>query len=243
MDVLFFLKLRTAFIRKFYEQASFGFVETKRKIEAYEAPFDNPSYDESGEPPYLQEWQDADESLDFLGQSCICHLAASVKLYLEEARQRLEGAWPTWSGKLVVPPLDTKVLKEHGYFQAYRKWCEQLGIDMARSGADLGLIEEVVLVRNRAQHPDSIGLHTLTQDKKYRSKFPKPFFGHRFEQAMYEHEGEEVGYSFPWMLSISGDKVLRAIAETERLCEFLDEEFGRWPKQPEDPLNAGTPQQ
>ena len=56
MDVLFFLRERTKFIRYFYETAAEPFRETIRKIEADEAPFDNPPYSEDGEPPFLEEW-------------------------------------------------------------------------------------------------------------------------------------------------------------------------------------------
>ena len=42
MEVLFFLKERTKFIRHFYDAAGDPFHETKRRIEAGEAPFDNP---------------------------------------------------------------------------------------------------------------------------------------------------------------------------------------------------------
>ncbi len=55
MEVLFFLKERTKFIRHFYETAGESFRETKRQIEAGEPPFDNPPYSEDGEPPYLEE--------------------------------------------------------------------------------------------------------------------------------------------------------------------------------------------
>ena len=61
MDVLFFLKERTKFIRYFYETAGEPFRETIRKIEADEAPFDDPPYSEDGEPPFLEEWTEADE--------------------------------------------------------------------------------------------------------------------------------------------------------------------------------------
>ncbi|MEO7825814.1 MAG: hypothetical protein ABIR60_01625, partial [Allosphingosinicella sp.] len=60
MDILFFLKLRTDFIRRHYHVAVAAFVEQKRLIEDAEPPFDNPPYSEDGEPPYLEEWMDAD---------------------------------------------------------------------------------------------------------------------------------------------------------------------------------------
>lgn len=63
MDVLYFLKERTRFIRYFYETACQPFRETMRKIEAGEEPFE-PPYSEDGEPPFLTEWLEADTALD-----------------------------------------------------------------------------------------------------------------------------------------------------------------------------------
>ena len=68
MEVLFFLKERTKFIQHFYETAGEPFRETMRKIEADEPPFDNPPYSEDGEPPYLEEWIQAEEELEVLGR-------------------------------------------------------------------------------------------------------------------------------------------------------------------------------
>ena len=91
MDVLFFLKERTRFIRYFYQTAAEPFRETIRKIEAGEAPFDDPPYSEDGEPPFLEEWLAADTALAMLGRTCISMLSASLQLYFK-----------TWEGELGV---------------------------------------------------------------------------------------------------------------------------------------------
>src|SRR5688500_1941943 len=93
MDVLWFLKRRTSFVRNFYERASAQFLETKRRIERREAPFDKPPADNSGEPPFLKEWQDADEAIEFLGQACVSFLSASVVLYLTESEREFRAQW------------------------------------------------------------------------------------------------------------------------------------------------------
>jgi hypothetical protein len=87
MNVLFFLQRRIVFIRDFYRDASSPFDERKRKIEASEEPFEPPPYDEgeSTEPPFLEEWMEASESLDVLGQMCISMLSSSLRLYLQES--------------------------------------------------------------------------------------------------------------------------------------------------------------
>ena len=82
MDVRFFLTKRIAFIRQLYAVASAPYVERKRKIETGEEPF-VPPYSGGSEPPFLEEWLEADESLHVLAYSCISMLAASLHLYLK----------------------------------------------------------------------------------------------------------------------------------------------------------------
>ena len=94
MDVLFFFKQRTRFIRHFYETAGMPFRETKRKIEAKEPPFDDPPYSEDGEPPYVEEWIAASEAQEVLGRTCLSMLSTSLQLYFMtwEKNSRFEGS-------------------------------------------------------------------------------------------------------------------------------------------------------
>jgi hypothetical protein len=85
MDVGYFLRDRIAFIRQFFDGASLSFAEKKRKIEAGEDPF-VPPYSEDGEPAFLDEWIEADESLQVLGYSCISMLAAALHLWRIQSR-------------------------------------------------------------------------------------------------------------------------------------------------------------
>lgn len=82
MDVRFFLNRRIGFIRQLYTTASAPYLERQRKIEAEEEPF-VPPYSEDGEPPFLEEWLEADESLHVVAYSCVSMLAAALHLYFE----------------------------------------------------------------------------------------------------------------------------------------------------------------
>src|SRR5687768_17230296 len=93
MDVLYFLKERTRVLEYFYNSASLPFNEIKRKIEGAEAPFDDPPYDESGEPAYLEEWLDADLGLEILGRNCISMLSATLQLYFKTWERELCVRW------------------------------------------------------------------------------------------------------------------------------------------------------
>jgi hypothetical protein len=60
VDIQLFLNERIEFIlRQLYRTASEPYVECKRTIEAEEDPF-VPPYSEDGEPPFLEEWLEAD---------------------------------------------------------------------------------------------------------------------------------------------------------------------------------------
>ena len=83
MDVLYFLKERTGFIRRHHETAAAPFRATIRNIEEGKVPFDDPPYSEDGEPAFLAEWIDAATGLDMLGRACISMLSASLQLYFK----------------------------------------------------------------------------------------------------------------------------------------------------------------
>ena len=157
MEVLFFLQRRTKFIRAFYEEASFPFTERKRKIKAGEYPF-KPPYSECYDPPFLSR-EEADEALDVLGQMCISMLSSSLQLYFKESVSELHRRY---SGESLAKagigrPEDYKAtFKNEGWINGYRVYSrEQLAIDWTKSPSNLNLLEEIVLARNRAQHPDT----------------------------------------------------------------------------------------
>ncbi len=226
MDVLYFLRERTKFLRTFYVSAADVFVERQRKINDGEAPYDerpagyNPEY---GEPPYFPEWQQAEDSIDFLGQAGISFLSASLGLYLDEFRAGL-GRHKT------VPEFDTKLAKRDGALAAYRKWFSELGADLADAGCDLGIIEQIFLARNSVQHPKSIGLLALRPSAKQKAKYSRPFFVHPLEEVLvagHLENGNEPHRDLSWM-QVSREKLMVAISEVEKLCAWIDKKFLPW---------------
>src|SRR5262245_48903769 len=123
MDVLYFLKSRTVFIRQFYEVTAAPYLERKRKIKAGEEPFEEPYCDEysSGEPTYLEEWMYADESLHVLAYACISMLAASLHLYFK-----------TWERLFHTPAGDLfkAEFRKNGWLAGYKAYfTEYVGIN------------------------------------------------------------------------------------------------------------------
>lgn len=215
MDVLFFLKERTKFIRYFYETAAEPFRETMRKIKAGEAPFDNPPYTEDGEPPFLEEWMEADEGLEVLGRACISMLSASLQLYFKTWENELGITWEKGEMKRAF---------KNGFLHGY-KTCfgEALLLSWDDCPADFALLEQVVLARHRDQHPDHIATMRVDHTAKDREKFPQLFFVSEIEKAMYiDSETGRITWMNP-AVHVSGDMLLAAIKEVETLAEWLDE--------------------
>ena len=86
MDILAGLRGKLRFIERHYAAVSQPFLEVKRKIQAGEDPFQPLSFDPETatdfEPPFLEEWQDATESLNLEGQAALKLVQAALREYL-----------------------------------------------------------------------------------------------------------------------------------------------------------------
>jgi hypothetical protein len=89
MDVGWFLKERTKFIRHYYAVAAEPFEAIKSKIEKGEEPYE-PPYSEDGEPPFLEEWSDAETCIQVIGRTCVTMLSESLKLYFQTWEELLD---------------------------------------------------------------------------------------------------------------------------------------------------------
>ena len=213
MDIFWFLKHRTAFIRSFYKRASQPFVDTKEQINNSAPPFDKPPFDESGDPPYLEEWQDAEDALEVLGQMCLSCLTTALQLYLRETvgkvRQRV-GANAT------VPPLQQK----RG-FAGYETWFGNFDIQFQCARANIQLIREIISTRNLIQHPESIALMHAHQRDADHKRFRRPFFAHPIEKAI----ADRAPQFEPRLLWIGSEALTTAVDEVERFCQWLEDEL------------------
>lgn len=177
MDVLSFLKDRTRLIRQYYECAAQPLNEIMRQIEAEEAPY-VPPYSEDGEPPFLSEWIDASELLEVTGRCCISMLSASLQLYFK-----------TWECELGLScgKEFAAEFKRVGLVGGYRAClAERAGVNWSCCPVDLDLIEQVVLARNRDQHPESIMTIRVTLAEKDRLRYPRPFFLSEQEAELFQ---------------------------------------------------------
>lgn len=224
MEIQYFLEERTAFIRYYYKTASESFHEIQRKIEAEEPPFDNPFYSEDGEPPFLEEHGDAADGLNMLGRTAITMLKQAMQDYFNE-----------WETRLNVPrdrELDAAFRKD-GMFNGYRHMFEKvLAVKWSDSGADLELLEQVVLARNAEQHETRItSRHANHSDKDVERFGDKLRFVSDMERKYRERmkAGEEsFEEAFPFWLGhvdVTEEDLVEATDQLEKLVEFLEPKF------------------
>lgn len=215
MDVRFFLMRRLAFIEQLYTNSAAPFIERKRKIEIEEEPFSHPYSEDGGEPAFLSEWLDADESLQVLGCSCISMLAAAFRFYFK-----------TWERQIAIP-VDASLkstFTNHGWFNGYKAYfAKSLSISFEDSSCDLALLEELVLARNRVQHPDSLASHSSRYSDDDLKKLPRPFFvDDREREILINAEEVEPTWLLPPTIHITPERMLAALSEVARFANWLE---------------------
>jgi hypothetical protein len=216
MDAVFFLKERTSFIRFFYDVSAAAFRNIQAKIEAKESPFDNPPYSEEPEPPYLEEWMEAETGVEVLGQSSVSLLSDTLKLYFETLRKRVIG----YAFDKELESIQSK----QGFVAANKLALGQiLKTDWTDCPARFDVIEQVVLARNRAQHGGDLSSLRVSHDGKTLRKHLQPFFATEDELKLWTDAGgdPEAFFTAP-SLKISRDNLFAAIVEIEQLADWIE---------------------
>lgn len=214
MDVLFFFKERTRFIRQFYDAAAAPFIQQKEAIEAGAAPFDNPPYTEDSEPAYLIEWIEASESLEVLGRTCLSMLSPSLQLFFKTWERQLGVQWDE---------AERKKAFRKGFLNGYLICFEQAsGVERKDCPADLDLIEQVILARNRDQHPEDITSMRVTHGRVNAGAPGHHFFMSDEDRAMFsDREMQKVLFLNP-VVHVSRKQLFAAISEAEKLADWLE---------------------
>lgn len=229
MDIGYFAKSRIDFIELFYTTALTPFSDIKFKIKNEIAPFE-PPYSEDPEPAFLQEWIVADQSIDVLGLQCMSLLASTLHLFLKEwviNVFRLNHHQKTRSIKTEEDYKST--FNKSGWFNGYLiLFKSEFGLDWHTSGANLALLEELVLVRNRGQHPK----HITTVDNHYSasdlSKINSPFFVDDLQST--EIDEKELWSFMPPRIKPTPEKFLLALNELKKFVTWLDSRQEDWTK-------------
>jgi hypothetical protein len=210
MDLLLGLREKLQFIERMYGKAGESFVETKRKIENSEDEFDHSGWDPesfSDEPPFLAEWQEADEAVNLLGQACLSLVQSALKEYLDGCLSVVRRTKPQRKGK-------------ESWFDTYERFFkEQFKIDWAKSPVQLPLIEEINLARNDAQHTGREFGMARYLDARHHERFPKGLFADPTIAAMVQRSP----LMGPVPLRVTADGLREAIKRVLDFCSFIDE--------------------
>jgi hypothetical protein len=207
MDIQAGLRDKLRFIERHYAAASAPFRETKRKIDAGEDPFEPPPFDAETatdfRPPFLEQWQEANESLNIEGQVAIDLVRAALREYLSSFIN-LYGDPLTASGK--------------NWLRLYRKhFLETHGIDWEEGPVPLDELEEVNLARNDVERGgEPFGkTRRLTNDRELG--FPAGRFVDEIEEQVFQASGR----LWPGRFEVTDAVLKEAIRRAESPCEFL----------------------
>jgi len=201
-------------IRHFYDSASAPFIETKRCVEEGLPPFDEPPYSESGEPAFLIEWLMADVEHQMVGRAAISVLSDSLKQFFVAWEHKLWWAEPR--SKAVEC-----AFRKEGFISGYvEHFAHAASVDWYKCPADLDILKQVVLARNRAQHAYLTHDH-LPHTEKALKEYPNPYF--------IQEEGDGLDPNSVRLLSpsvhIDRDKLMEAVIQAEALADWLDSEL------------------
>ena len=179
MNFQHFLNERLNFALFLYDSTVPQFEEIKRKIETEDAPYNysRHSGDESDEPLFQAEWEQADLGVDVIGMTCLGQVQIALNTFLKEFTKRAFG-----QKTLDQIPL----MKQKSWLANFRAfYATNPDFEWANSGADLGLLEEVILTRNDFQHnTDLLNPYTF-QDDKHKEKYPDSSFRHPTWSAIF----------------------------------------------------------
>lgn len=213
MDMRYFLNRKVNFIRQFYEMSSAPFNERKRQIEAEEEPY-VPPYSEDPEPAFLKEWMEAEESLQVIGRTCISMLAAVFHLYFK-----------TWERQIGIP-VDASLNADfkNGWLHGYKAYfARHFRIRFEDSPSKLGVLEEIILVRNRDQHPESITMDSSHYSNSDLKKLSHPLFIDTNDASLFSEaeEGERAWLMAP-PIRVTAEKLFTALSEVAIFAEWLE---------------------
>ena len=209
MDLLYFLRSRLRFIEHLYDSAVAPLEETKGKIDAGEPPYvDQRDPEYADEPAFLEEWQQAEDSMIVVGYWCLCMVQASLQAYLKECIGPGGSLW--WNSK----QLHDELLKKPGgsWFGRYRLlFLENLGIDWNMGPVSVAELEQLNLTRNDLLHKVDMISTSIERDEVHIERYPTGLFTNEPWTAL----GIE-------RVRINKPKLQLAIRLVSEFCAWLD---------------------
>ena len=120
-------------------------------------------------------------------------------------------------------------MKNKGRLHAYKAHFSKFGVHFENSPADLSLLEEIGLARNRIQHQDHIAQQLPTYGRSDLKKLPSPIFINELERGFLP-EWDTSWFSQP-TVHITADNFLAAIEQVEKFSDWFEDEMIKlWPR-------------
>ncbi len=141
-------------------------------------------------------------------------LSASFHLYFK-----------AWERQLRIPVDDSLgAAFKQGWFNGYKAYFQRLNVSFENSPCNLGLLEELVLARNRVQHPESITEQNSYYSANDLKKLPNPFFiDDRDRELLADMEEGARNWLMPPTIHVTHEKLKAAISEIARFAEWLEQ--------------------
>lgn len=107
-----------------------------------------------------------------------------------------------------------------GYLECFG---EALGVAWKDCPADLSVLEQVILARNRSQHPESITSLDVSHDRATWEKHPRLFFARPSEAEMMPNGDTAGGFMLNPSIHVSRENLFSAIEQVQLLASWLEE--------------------
>jgi len=144
-------------------------------------------------------------------------LSASFHLYFK-----------TWEKRLRVPVDESlkPIFKNSGWLVGYMAYfSKHFNVKFDGLPADLQILQEVLLLRNRAQHPEELAENLPSYSNDDLKKLSHPFFVDERELSLFSDlEGPERSWLMPPSFSVTPEKLHKAIIEVQRFTAWLEGE-------------------
>jgi hypothetical protein len=157
---------------------------------------------------------DAEQGVEIVGYTCISMLSSSLHLFLKTWVNRLEKE----HGMKFIANF------KNGWFNGYKQIFNELELPLSQCSANLDIIEQITLARNRVQHPEELTEIAVDHSESDLKKFAKPFFANEKELKLAIHDAD--GSATWWLrpsVKSSKDKIFDAIDQVETLCSWLEQ--------------------
>jgi hypothetical protein len=113
--------------------------------------------------------------------------------------------------------------KKQGWLAGYKEhFAQHFQIDFDISPTNFGIIEEIILARNRIEHPSSIISRRTQYSDDDIQKLQNPYFVNEIEASLFMNEDEVRKWVVPPTLHVTGDQLFTAILEIEQFINWFE---------------------